>query len=293
MKPILHRRVTLQDVAKAAGVSLSTASNALNGVGRVGPETRDRILDIARGIGFRPNALARSLLSRRSLTIGMLTDDTYGRLTLPMGAGVSETLVDHGMSVFLCATNKDARLAELHLHALIEKQVDGIIFTATRLDLKPPRGLDAIPVPVVYMFAEGPPDHVSFIPDDEQGAELAVRHLLALGRRRILHVTGPEDYLAARRRAAAYRAAVGETAEVMFGEWSEEWGSAAVDAVFSRPGRNPTRSSAATTRSRAAWWIRCANVGLPFRATSRSSASTIGRSSLARYVRRSPPSTWN
>lgn len=239
MKPILHRRVTLRDVAKAAGVSLSTASNALNGVGRVGPDTRDRILDIARGIGFRPNALARSLLSRRSLTIGMLTDDTYGRLTLPMGAGVSETLVDHGMSVFLCATNKDPRLAELHLHALAEKQVDGIIFTATRLDLKPPRGLETIPVPVVYMFAEGPPDRSSFVPDDEQGARLAVRHLLERGRRRILHVTGPEDYLAVRRRAAAYREILGAEAEVMFGDWSEEWGIAAVETAFSRPGPRP------------------------------------------------------
>jgi LacI family transcriptional regulator len=80
----------------------------------------------------------------------------YGRLTLPMTAGVSEVLVDHGVSVFLCATNNDPRLAKLHLEALLDKQVDGIIFTATRLDSTPPVDLLNLPIPVVYVFAIAP-----------------------------------------------------------------------------------------------------------------------------------------
>jgi LacI family transcriptional regulator len=150
------KRRTIHDVAKAAGVSISTASNALNGTGRTNAETRDRVDKIAEEIGFRPNALARGLLQKRSHAIGMLTNDTYGRLTLPMAAGVSEVLVDHGVSVFLCATNNDPRLARLHLDALLDRQVDGIIFTATRLDLQPPVELAHLPIPVVYVFAEGP-----------------------------------------------------------------------------------------------------------------------------------------
>ncbi|WP_420963495.1 LacI family DNA-binding transcriptional regulator [Brucella sp. IR073] len=233
MKPIFHRKRTLRDVAKAAGVSLSTASNALNGVGRVNAETREKVNRIAQEIGFRPNALAQSLLRKRSLTIGMLTNDTYGRLTLPMGAGVSEALVDHGVSVFLCATNNDERLARLHLQALNDKQVDGIIFTATRLDLKPPPELFTLPIPVVYVFAEGPSRSVSFVPDDAQGARLAIDHLKARRRNRILHITGPKDYLAARVRAIAYSDACGEW-EPMFGEWSEEWGHEAINIAFAR-----------------------------------------------------------
>ncbi|MFB9948620.1 LacI family DNA-binding transcriptional regulator [Rhizobium puerariae] len=233
MKQIFHRRRTLRDVAKAAGVSLSTASNALNGVGRVNMETRDRVCQIAQEIGFRPNALARSLISKRSLTIGMLTNDTYGRLTLPMGAGVSEVLVDHGVSVFLCATNNDERLARLHLQALLDKQVDGIIFTATRRDVKPPPELLSLPIPVVYAFAEGPPQNVSFVPDDAHGARLAVEHLKQIGRSRILHITGPTDYLAVRIRAEGYRQSCDDPWEVMVGDWSEEWGYEAIEAVFS------------------------------------------------------------
>lgn len=239
LKPISHRKRTLRDVARVAGVSLSTASNALNGVGRVNGETRDRVNRIAQEIGFRPNALARSLLSKRSATIGMLTNDTYGRLTLPMGAGVSEVLVDQGVSVFLCATNNDPRLAQLHLQALLDKQVEGIIFTATRLDLKQPAELMALPIPVIYAFAEGPPDSISFVPDDRHGANLAIDHLVELGCRRILHITGPYDYLAARLRAEAYSERVSSGWDVMFGDWSEEWGHEAIERAFSQNGIRP------------------------------------------------------
>lgn len=232
-------RCTIHDVAKAAGVSISTASNALNGTGRTNAETRERVKRVAKEIGFRPNALARSLLTKRSHAIGMLTNDTYGRLTLPMAAGVSEVLVDQGLSVFLCATNNDPRLARLHLEALLDRQVDGIIFTATRLDLPPPVELSELPVPVVYVFAEGPPDGISFVPDDAHGAKLAVEHLKSIARSRILHITGPDDYVAVRRRAMAYRESVGEVAEVLCGDWSEEWGHSAIEAVFSRAGEKP------------------------------------------------------
>ncbi len=238
-----HRpRATIRDVALAAGVSVSTASNALNGQGRTNSETRDRVKRIAEEIGFRPNALARGLLSRRSHSIGVITNDTYGRLTLPMTAGVSEALVDHGVSVFLCATNNDTRLAQLHLEALLDKQVDGIILTATRLDHTPQVDLSSLPMPVVYAFAEGPANSVSFVPDDCQGARLAVEHLISLGHRRILHITGPEDFVAVRRRATAYRGcldAIGEKSEVMFGAWGEEWGHEAVRRILSRPEPRP------------------------------------------------------
>ncbi|MDL2409473.1 LacI family DNA-binding transcriptional regulator [Rhizobium calliandrae] len=232
-------RKTIRDLAKAAGVSISTASNALNGTGRTNAETIERVKRVAEEIGFRPNALARGLLTKRSHAIGMLTNDTYGRLTLPMAAGVSEVLVDHGLSVFLCATNNDPRLARLHLETLLDRQVDGIIFTATRLDLTPPPELAKLSIPVVYAFAEGPPDRISFFPDDAQGARLAVKHLQALGRAHILHITGPQDYLAVRVRAKAYRECVGSNAEVLFGDWSEEWGHEAIEQIVSRREKIP------------------------------------------------------
>ncbi|QXZ80534.1 LacI family transcriptional regulator [Rhizobium sp. rho-13.1] len=231
---LAHRRRTIRDVAKRAGVSISTVSNALNDTGRVNEETRLRVKQIAAEIGFRPSSLARGLLSKRTSTIGMLTNDTYGRLTLPMTAGVSEALVSQGVSVFLCATNNDPALAKLHLEALLDKHVDGIIFTATRLDVVPPVELLNLSIPVVYAFAKGPAGSLSFLPDDVQGARLAVDHLVGLSRRTIIHITGPEDYLAARLRARSYRDSYGAGAEVLFGDWTEEWGHAAIDMIFER-----------------------------------------------------------
>jgi len=232
-------RITIHDVAAAAGVSISTASKALNETGRMSVETRERVKRIAGEVGFRPNALARGLLSKRSFTIGLLTNDTYGRFTLPVMAGISEALVDHGVSVFLCAIEDDPALGQTHVDAMLEKQVDGIIATGKRLDRQLPVDLSNLHVPVVYAFTEGTPTSVTFRSDDAQGARLAVEWLVKMGRRRIAHITGPEDFFSVRERAGAYRNVIGGEGIVMFGRWAEAWGHEAVAQIWSRQDEKP------------------------------------------------------
>lgn len=223
-----RRLVTLRDVAEAAGVSIATASKALNDQGRMTAETRTRIKETARRLGFRPNGLAQSLLRRRSFTVGLLTNDTYGRFSLPVMAGISEALVDNGVSVFLCNVEDDPRLAQLHVDAMLEKRVDGIIATGKRIDRRLPVDLSDLGVPVIYAFLEPDPGSIAFVSDDEGGARLAVEHLLRLGRRRIAHVTGPASFSVVHQRAAAYRAALAaaglDAGPVLMGPWSESWG---------------------------------------------------------------------
>jgi LacI family transcriptional regulator len=106
--------------------------------------------------------------------------------------------------------------------------VDGLIVTGRRHEARPPIGA-ALPVPVVYALTPSErPDDISVVVDDEQGAELAIRHLLATGRRRIAHVTGPQHHLSARLRDDGMRrtlAAAGlDTGGTLWGEWSEDWG---------------------------------------------------------------------
>ncbi|RCS21854.1 LacI family transcriptional regulator [Phyllobacterium salinisoli] len=232
-------RITIHDVAAAAGVSISTASKALNNTGRVGEETRERVKRVAAEIGFRPNALARGLLSKRSFTIGLLTNDTYGRFTLPVMSGISEALVDHGVSVFLCAIEDDPALGQIHVDAMLDKQVDGIIASGKRLDRSLPVDLSDLPVPVVYAYTEGPPGSVTFRSDDAQGARLAVEWLMELGRRRIAHITGPESFFSVRERAGAYQEVAGDMEPVMYGIWAESWGREAVARIWSRAGEKP------------------------------------------------------
>lgn len=231
-------RVTIYDVAQAARVSTATASKALNDTGRVSLETRDRIKQVARELGFRPNSLARSLTRKRSFTVGLLTNDTYGRFTLPLMAGISEGLIDHGVSVFLCAIGDNPDLARIHVDAMLDKQVDGIIATGKRIDKPLPVDLAHLSVPVVYALTAGPRDGVTLVPDDRQGAEAAVRHLLAQGRRRIVHVTGPSEFDVVHERALACTQALAEAgasteAKVLFGSWSEHWGHQAVETLWS------------------------------------------------------------
>src|SRR5690554_5375192 len=131
-------RIRLSDVALRAGVSVATASKALNGTGRMTPDTRERVQRAADELGFRPNAMARALISRRSFTVGLLTNDTYGRFTLPVMAGVSEALVDEGVSVFLCSIEDNPALGRIQVDAMLDKQVDGIISTGKRIDKRLP-----------------------------------------------------------------------------------------------------------------------------------------------------------
>ena len=228
-------RVRLSDVAAAADVSVATASKALNDTGRMTAETRARVKRAAEKLGFRPNAMARALIRQRSMTVGLLTNDRYGRFTMPVMAGVSEALVDEGVTVFMSNIEDDPKIGEAHLEALLDKQVDGIIVSGKRIDRRLPLDLSDLSVPVVYVFTDAPDDAVTLVSDDGQGAEEAVRWLVDLGCERLVHVTGPESFASARERAAAFAAVAGGAAPVLYGDWTEAWGHEVVARLWADP----------------------------------------------------------
>ncbi|KAB0677351.1 LacI family DNA-binding transcriptional regulator [Aureimonas leprariae] len=237
-------RVTIRDVALEAGVSVATASKALNERGRMTSETRERVRTAARLLGFRPNAMARALVHQRSFTLGLLTSDTYGRFTLPVAAGLSAAMSDRGVSVFLCAIDDDPERARLNLEAMEDKRVDGLVIAGKRIDRTLPLNLASARMPVVHVVAACPPDGVGFVPDDEGGAFLAVSHLARLGRRRIAHVTGPRSFAAVPLREAGWRRALGEAGlppfgEALCGEWSERFGYETGQRLFGAAAERP------------------------------------------------------
>jgi LacI family transcriptional regulator len=141
------------------------------------------------------------------------------------------------MAVLLCDARGDAIREQHHLRALLSRRVDGLIVVGESTDPRPSLSRD-VPVPVVYAYGPSDdPSDVSFVPDDVGAAGLAVRHLLALGRRKIAHVTGPMDYKAARDRAegltealaAAGQAQAGDT---LWGTWSQRWGRHAAEMLL-------------------------------------------------------------
>jgi LacI family transcriptional regulator len=241
------RPVTISDVAALAAVSTGTVSKALNGRGSLRPETRQRVRQAAERLGFQANAAAQSLQTGRTYTVGMITTDSIGRFSIPVMLGAEDALGAGRMSVFLCDGRDDPIREQYYLDTLLSRRVDGIIVTGRRTQARPPVRA-GLPIPVVYAFiSSSDPDDCSVVVDEADGARKAIDHLLAVGRRRIAHITGPEHHNSASVRSAAAITRLSEAglespSPPLFGAWSEAWGRQAAamlladgvdfDAVF-------------------------------------------------------------
>ncbi|HEX9167661.1 MAG TPA: LacI family DNA-binding transcriptional regulator [Roseiarcus sp.] len=237
---------TIRDVARLAGVSIGTVSKALNANGRLSAETRARVLRIASEIGYRPNDLAQSLHRARSMTVGILSNDSFGRFAFPIVEALERRLFDDGIAVFMCNATDDPMRERRHIDQLLGKRVDGLVVTARRADRRPAIEPAARGLPVIYVFSQVEnPDALCLLPDDEGGAKLAVKHLAALGRRRIAHITGPERFEAVRLREQGWRESIAGAGlravagDYRPGRWSEAWGREAVHELFSRRRPSP------------------------------------------------------
>lgn len=233
---------TIHDVARAAGVSIGTVSKALNGTGSLSRETRERVMDSVRALNFRPNQLAKSLHSGVSGTVGLISNDSFGRFTMPIMEGLEHVLSGSGMAVFMANATDDAGREQAHLNQFLAKRIDGIVLTGRRADRRPSVDLQGIGLPVIYVFSQGEGDGaLTLLPDDEGGARLAVDHLIARGRRRIAHVTGPENFEAVRLREKGWREALAQAgldpAPLRHGPWSEAWGRQATAGLLAGPER--------------------------------------------------------
>ncbi len=230
--------ITLSDVAAAAGVSLSTASKALNGTDRISAATREHVRVTADRLGFRHNALARSFARGRSQTIGVLTYRASNPFTRVVLATAATELGAREQAILLY----DARLGEhditesvLQLRA---RRIDGVIVIGTGTSFPAPSITDRFDVPVTYAFTftEEPGD-VTITADDTAIGRLAMTHLLSGGRRRIAHITAEPNDAAAIRRAAGAGEVLAEAGlewatPVRFGRWREGWGEEAVREVL-------------------------------------------------------------
>ena len=231
--------VTLTDVARLAGVSVATASKALNGRDQVAPATRQRVIDAADRLAFSPNPLARGLIAGRTGTVGLITSDLVGRFVLPILMGAEDAFGAGQVNVFLCDARGDAIREQHHLRALLSRRVDGLIVVGERTDPRPSLGPE-MPVPVVYVYAPSDdPADLSLTPDNRGAARIAVEHLVGSGRTRIAHISGDPDYAAAQDRAVGTREALAAAGlelvgDVMFSEWSEHWGRDAAALLLSR-----------------------------------------------------------
>jgi LacI family transcriptional regulator len=237
-------RLTIRDVARLSNVSVGTVSKALNNSGSLRQETRDKVIAVAKELGFRPNDLAQSLHRGQTFTVGLISTDSFGRFTIPIMEGLEECLTDSRIAVFMCNATDDPVREAHHVESLVGKRVDGIVATARRADRREKLEVPDRHLPVIYVFSQiDDPEAFCLVPDDEGGAALATEHLARLGRRRIAHVTGPERFEAVRLRRDGYRRALAKAGIeepdgfYLPGVWSEGWGRESVAQLLR--GRHP------------------------------------------------------
>ncbi|HDQ15231.1 MAG TPA: LacI family transcriptional regulator [Sediminispirochaeta sp.] len=171
--------VTIKDIAEQARVSYATVSRALNNKYGVDPETRRRVLSVAKELNYRPNAIARGLVSNRSFTLGLILPDVTNPYFPAVAAGIEAGAQERGYSVFLCNTNWDTRRETNYIKLLSERRVDGIIHAPVGNTLnEETEGL----LPTVYV-SNAPKNarQSSVIIDNIRGGYLATKHLIDCG----------------------------------------------------------------------------------------------------------------
>ncbi len=188
---VAEGRVSIKDIAEAAGVSHPTVSRALNNSPLVSGDTRDRIRQLADEMGYTPDAVAQSLQKRRTHIIGLVVTSIGDPFFPDLVKGVEEVARDAGFSVFLNSSHNDPNQEIQVIETFHRQRVDGIVVASSRIGTNHVERLARIKVPVVLVNsqAEGEYDFLhSVAVDDRIGARRAVQHLIELGHRRIGYV---------------------------------------------------------------------------------------------------------
>lgn len=184
--------VTIKDVAREAGVSVGTASQALRDSPAVRETTRRRVLAVSKRLRYQPSALARGLVTRRTHTVGLLISDISNPFFIRAVRAVEDAAQKNGYNVILCNTDEDPSKETQYLRVLVEKRVDGIILATTAGSLQAVRDVRWRRIPLVLFDRELPNVSIDTVKvDSVLGGRLATEHLLGLGHRRIAIIHGP------------------------------------------------------------------------------------------------------
>lgn len=232
-------RPTIVDVAHRAGVSKSLVSLVMRGAPNVSEESRLAVLKAVEELGYRPNAMARSLARRRSYVIGVLLSDLHNPFFTSVIDGISAAAQEHDYRALFNTGNRSKTGEAVAIETLLQLRAEGLILAGTVVDEET---IDRVAADAhVVLASRTSPSKLAdtVATDDLAGAGLAVDHLVELGHRRVAHITGgagagaPERLDGFLRRMAEHQLEDG--AVVAEGDYTEEGGIAGMEHVLSSP----------------------------------------------------------
>ncbi|MDR1505748.1 MAG: LacI family transcriptional regulator [Treponema sp.] len=243
--------VSIKDIAKRAGMSPATVSRVVNGKKHVSSAKRERILEIVKETGYVPNKAARSMVLRRSFTVGIVIPDTFNMFQRQLFSIIERYLESFGYHTLFFFVKFDDQSEEMCLARLKAEKLDGVIMIHEIKNINFYNYMKEAELPVVtstFHFPGFPAVHVN----EEQASKDAVNHLLSLGHRRILMISG-DGFTFGRQRAEGFFQALAE-ADIPWEEnrvvfvrhYTAEFGMYGMRELLLREGRNFTALFAAT-----------------------------------------------
>ncbi|PWH15764.1 MAG: LacI family transcriptional regulator [Anaerolineae bacterium] len=193
-RKLYMNRVTIKDVANRAGVSKTTVSHVLNKTRPVQEETRQKVIKAIEELGYRPSQVARSLISKRTKTAGLLISDVSNPFYPDVILGVEEIAFAEDYSIFLCNTNYDLERGLKLVQSLVDKSVDGILFMSSSMSLEMVQ--EAVENQIHAVVLDWEDNNLEELASTitinfESGIQQAVRHLVEIGHKQIAHISGP------------------------------------------------------------------------------------------------------
>ena len=234
--------VTLRDVARAADVSIATASRALAGSSLINHATQKHVVQVAAAIGYRTNSVARALKTRKSRLIGLTVHNLENASFRVLASVVQARMQALGYQVILSISNDDAEQEREILKTLVDHSVDGLIAVPTGSNSAPLLAMEHADIPVICAVRRVAGASLeSILAADMEGAYTGTQHLLGLGHRRIGLIVGPSDTTSGKERLAGYTRAMQEAGLpveptlIHRGRYLPETGVAGANALLSQP----------------------------------------------------------
>lgn len=231
--------ITIYDVAREANVSMATVSRVVNGNPNVKPATRKKVLDTIERLGYRPNAVARGLASKKTTTVGVIIPDISSIFFSELARGIDDIANMYKYNIILSNSDQNIDKEIKLINSMLEKQVDGIVYMGGKITEEHINQFKTSPVPIVLAATVDPSEKTPSVNIDyEQAAFEAVQMLIDNGNQDIAFVTGAEDTTADALKFEGYKRALKDSEKnfredlIIKGDLSYQSGIKAIESLL-------------------------------------------------------------